>query len=265
MANLITRSGNRRHLSLVVLSALLLSAVGCGFPHDRYMSDPLLGQFNRPIAMTPPIWTGGDPGVSPAWDAGSRMGLPSPDVPAASNANLKRMFIMPTFSGSLGLGSFLRGDMASANTTNSLSSSAPAPRRPMTVAAAGASFLPSTPVQTMPAVAAAPMTPASVMPRPLDSHTLLTSGSAFEANVPSPKVVQAVFVKDPRAVATVEEGQSILQTCGARSMAMEPQPTGDWRFICTIGDGPDQRRYEALHGDQIEAVRAVMWQVKNER
>ena len=61
----------------------------------------------------------------------------------------------------------------------------------------------------------------------------------------------------------MDEAQAILQTCGAKSMAMEPQPTGEWRFICTMSDGADLRRYEAKGAEPIEAVRAVLWQVKN--
>ncbi len=72
-------------------------------------------------------------------------------------------------------------------------------------------------------------------------------------------------MKDPRTVNSVEEAQTILQGCGAKSLVMEAQPTGEWRFLCTVSDGADFRRYEAHDRDQLEAVRSVMWQIKNER
>ena len=70
-------------------------------------------------------------------------------------------------------------------------------------------------------------------------------------------------MKDPRTVFSVDEGQSILQVCGAKSMMMEPQPTGEWRFSCVINDGSALNRFEAKGSEPIEAVRAVLWQVKN--
>jgi hypothetical protein len=105
----------------------------------------------------------------------------------------------------------------------------------------------------------------SIVPRPLDQHTLMTSGSAIDLPPAGSRVRQAVYIKDPRTVMSVEEGQQILQTIGGRSMSMEPQPTGDWRFSCVVGEGPDQKRFEAKNTDQVEALRAVLWQVKNEK
>ena len=101
----------------------------------------------------------------------------------------------------------------------------------------------------------------------IDTNTILTSGAAIEPAIimPPKPISMTASMKDPRTVASVEEGQSILQVCGAKSMVMESQPTGEWRFICTVNDGGETRRYEARAGEQIEAVRAVMWQVKNER
>ncbi len=254
----------RRWMVRGAVATVLFNAIGCGFPHGRYGGDAMLGQFNRPIAATPPIWTGGnDPGVSPAWDGGARMGLPSPDVPAKSNPVLEKSFLLPTFSGSLGLNNMFRGGDSD---RAGMAPGANPLKRPMPTSV-GATLLPGTPVavhQVAPVVA--PVTVASVKPRLLDQHTLLTSGSSLEPTMPDTgRISQAVYVKDPRSVASVEEGQSILQTCGARSMSMEPQPTGEWRFICTVGDGPEARRYEAKSDVQIEALRAVMWQVKNER
>ncbi len=288
----------KQHTRRWLLPVLLLTSVGCGFPHDRYQSDPLLGMFLRPIAATPPIWTGGDPGVSPAYDGGARMGLPSPDVPASSNFLLDRMFLVPTFSGSGSSGSQFRspgggtGDVPSDNKPvrkinpvsagahmmptgpertpiGVFSASVPlAPAAPRSVVSPVSAIAPASPAPAPAPVPATPPAPgpsaSTVTPRPLDTHTILTSGSSMEAAIPPTKPLSpSAAMKDPRSVYSVDEAQNILQACGAKSMMMEPQPTGDWRFICTINDGADLRRYEAKAVEPIEAVRQVLWQVKN--
>jgi hypothetical protein len=276
MANQFERTSGRTRLGSWAMASVLLTTVGCGFPHDRYASDAMLGQFNRPIAPTPPIWTGGDPGVSPAYDGGARIGLPSPDVPAQSNPILDRMFIMPTFGGSLGVSNLYRGNSGATSTAGAsgvsggsqrVNNADTTPNYSRQVSSTGAQFM-----STAPAIERNTFVPGmiasanSVKPRTIDTNTILTSGAAIEPSVTIPKPLTPLAgMKDPRSVISVEEGQMILQTCGARSMTMESQPTGEWRFICTINEGGDNRRYEAQSGDQIEAVRAVMWQVKNER
>jgi hypothetical protein len=278
MANRTTTIIGRKSFGIWTTSALLFTAVGCGFPHGRYGGDPMFGNFNRPITSTPPIYTGGNPGVSPAWDAGSRMGLPSPDVPAKSNSVLERSFIMPTFSGSLGIGNVFGGSSSSSSggVSNAgkggggierVRGSSKAPPRKAGPEYAGAHLAQPAPTPQFGYVPPAPMKPTlnSVTPRPLDTQAYLVNGSAIVPPLPPKPYSNKVFVKDPRSVASVEEGQSILQTCGARSMMWERQPTGEMRFQCIIGDGPEQRTYEAVNSEQIDAVRAVMWQVKNER
>ena len=64
--------GRRRHSSW---------ASGCAFPNGATGGDPILGNFNRPIVPTPPPERGGLGLDSPAYDAGARIGLASPDVP----------------------------------------------------------------------------------------------------------------------------------------------------------------------------------------
>jgi hypothetical protein len=279
MANQLNPIGGRKRIGRWTLATLLLTGFGCGFPHDRYGSDPLLGNFNRPIAPTPPIYTGGDPGLSPAYDGGARVGLPSPDVPARSNAILDRMFVVPTYSGNLGLGNAIYGTpsgptpgsggfpQSKAPSTSPGGTNSPLSPNLTRPYSTGAQLM-STPSPTMegnkflPGIVA---TPNSVTPRELDSNTMLTSGAMIAPTVLIPKPMSMrSSMRDPRTVATVEEGQSILQVCGAKSMVMESQPTGEWRFVCTVSDGGQAKNYEARSTDQIEAVRAVMWQLKNE-
>jgi hypothetical protein len=255
-------AGNRPRLIRWTAPALMLAAAGCGFPHDRYGSDTMFGSFLRPIAPTPPIWTGQDPGMSPAYDGGARMGLPSPDVPARESSVFDRIYPMPTFNGNLG-GAPRSGEPAGP--------SKPAPAdggRSSNSSPSGAHLIPwSPPVDRVSStvVAPAPMSNTeTVTVRPFDSHTLLTSGAAIEPAIRAPKPFSmAASMKDPRAVYSVDEGEAILQACGAKSMVMEPQPTGEMRFICTMNDGVELHRYEAKSAEAIDAVRAVMWQIKN--
>src|SRR5580658_1365625 len=125
MANQFTKTSRR--LVVWTMSALLLTTVGCAFPDGRYGGDPMCGNFNRPIAPTPPVWGGGDPGHSPAYDGGAHLGQPSPDVLA--NPTLTKSdkgFIVPTYSGTLGIGGFFRfGGSSATDKANTGNTTAP--------------------------------------------------------------------------------------------------------------------------------------------
>lgn len=268
MANQHSKTGRR--IGLFLTSGLLLAAVGCGFPHGRYGGDPMLGNFNRPIAQTPPIWTGADSGASPATDGGARMGLPSPDVPIRSQPALERMFIVPTYGGTLGLSKLFGGDSGGGSQRTS-GSETPAPAAtglrssPGTM---GAHLLPgaSRVTERGPIAPNAVASADSVTPRAHDAHSQFSRGSSIETILPPPQPVSPIVaMKDPLQVLTAQEGQTILTLCGAKGQLMEQQPTGEWIYICTIGNGGDLRRYEAKSADQLEAVRAVMWQVKKDQ
>lgn len=278
MANQHSRTGWRKRTGLCLSSALLLASLGCGMQHGKYQGDPMLGNFNRPIAPTPPIWTGGDPGFTPAYDGGAHIGLPSPDVPARSNSLLERMFIVPTYSGSLGIGGAFGGAGAGgAGNERVVPSGPPQPtggppqssnRRKNSSGFIGARLLPGGDEAAKQTVASAPVPTnnQSVTPRSLGASNLLTSGSALEPiSLPVKPISPIELMKDPKTIASVEEGQTVLTTCGAKSQRLEQEPTGEWRFICTLGQGEELRRYEAKSTAQIEAVRAVLIQIKKEQ
>jgi hypothetical protein len=263
-----------------VAAGLLLASVGCGWTHGRYQSDPMLGSFNRPIAATPPIFTGGDPGVSPAYDAGARIGLGNPDIPAPKQ-NEDSSFIMPTYQGSIGMGSLFRGSSSSnVNKSGGMSGrfTTPVPtsggslfNRSGPQASTGAR-LPSVETESERSAIYVPgmvsPLPSSVMASaPQRSmHTAMLTGSSIEPAIPQPRLdpVQQAM-KNPQEITTIEEAHSVLTTCGAKTQALEQAPTGEWRFVCTMGDGNDYRRYEAKHKEPIEAVRAVLIQVSGEK
>ncbi|MCE9534614.1 MAG: hypothetical protein K8T89_26365 [Planctomycetes bacterium] len=264
MAKYDARNNVRKRISPWLMAGLLFTSVGCGFPHDRYASDAMLGSFNRPIAPTPPIFTGGDPGISPAGDGGVRLGLPSPDVSARSNPTLERMFIMPTYSGSISLNLFKSNSVGGTGGGESTG----AGHRSANVSAGARLIAPPAAVAERPAAPAqnAVASANAVTPRPYDSHSILTSGAAIAPVLGTPKPLSPLdSMKDPRAILSVEEGQSVLQSCGAKAIMLNQQPTGEWSYSCQMGSGIDARRYESRAGDQLEAVRAVLYQVKNDR
>ena len=72
-----------RRIFLGSSALLVLGTVGCAFPHGSTSGDPLLGNFNRPLVPTPPPERGGLGLDSPAYDAGARIGMTSPDIPSS--------------------------------------------------------------------------------------------------------------------------------------------------------------------------------------
>jgi hypothetical protein len=265
-----------RRIGLCLVAGLFCASVGCGWTHGRYQSDPMLGSFNRPIAATPPIFTGTDPGVSPAYDAGARIGLPSPDVAAPPKQTDDAGLIVPTYQGNIGMGNLFRGGAKNGGASGRFTTPVPTNGsggvlfgRPIS---ANGARLPTvdgesdkTAMFTPGIVSPLPGNVAAATP-PRGVHAALISGSSIEPNLPKPKVDPAQqALQNPQQVSTIEQAQSALSTCGARTQALEQTPTGEWRFVCTMGDGNDCRRYEAKHSEPIEAVRAVLFQVSSEK
>ena len=270
----------RQRIRFCLVAGLLISSVGCGWTHGRYQSDPMLGNFNRPIAATPPIFTGGDPGVSPAYDTGVRLGLASPDVPSPQKNTDEHFFILPTYQGGLGIGNMFRGGGGSSGSPGRINTPAPTGgsgggalfNRSSTVPGGVGARLPLLDTETdrSSTFVAGMVTPlpgsAVAAGRPRDVNAVLTNGSSIAADMPKPKsdpVKEAL--SNPQRIATIEEAHSLLTTCGAKTQALEQAPTGEWRFVCTMGDGSEYRRYEAKHKEPIEAVRAVLVQVHSEK
>ncbi len=264
----------RCRLSLWLCSGLLLTSVGCGWHHGRYGGDTLFGNFNRPIAGTPPIWTGGDSGTSPANDGGVRLGMASPDVPSSRAAYTSGSLIMPTYQGHLGIGGFFQG--GSSGTSNE---KLPAP----TPSSGGGVMLPKA-IGWSIAGAQIQKSPVEISTNlyipgqaaPLSGSTMATAfnnspvgpfrGSAIDANEIQPKLLSLhERLKHADQVKNIEDGQSLLKTCGAKSMAINEEVTGDWKFSCILGDGSESRRYEARRPTALESVQAVLLQLQAEK
>lgn len=277
MANPYTTTGRR--IGICMAAGLLLASVGCGWTHGRYQSDPMLGSFNRPIAATPPIFTGGDPGVSPAYDAGARLGLPTPDALAPLKQNDEHGLILPTYQGGMGMGTLFRGVSGGSNKSGGAAGRFTTPVPTINggmlfnrSASIGGARLPAIESES---AGTAMYVPGMVSPLPgnmaaaaphRDIHSAMINGSSIEPVMAKPKVDPTQqALKNPQDVTTIEDAHAVLTTCGAKTQALEQSPTGEWRFICTMGEGNDCRRYEAKHREPIEAVRAVMMQVSSEK
>jgi hypothetical protein len=282
-------------------TTFLLATVGCAFPHGQYGGDPMCGTFNRPIAPTPPVWGGGDPGHSPAYDAGVHLGIPpdgapslgssSSPTPVSTAMNKEKIFIVPTFSGGIGLfrggSSGSRGNIGGGGGggggggAGTSSGNAPAVGAEMgsshdsastakvqkTKAVAGGARLPSDSTSADTALVAtndAKTNANSVSFR--TNGAMLTSGANIEPYAPKKKPYKPLdLTKDPSSIASVEEGQALLRTCGAKFQRLEQLPTGEWSFLCSMGPDENNRRYEAKNTDQLDAIRAVMFQIQNDK
>ena len=65
----------------------------------------------------------------------------------------------------------------------------------------------------------------------------------------------------PSRITTLDEGQQLLNSIGARGMKTEQLSNGDWSFCCTIASKP----YEGRGADAVEALRQVADQVQRDK
>ena len=248
--------GNRlRHLRQAGLAAagtLVLGAAGCALPNGATGGDPILGNFNRPIAPTPPPERGGLGLDSPAYDAGARIGLTSPDVPTPVENSGGGMSLPALTSPSLFSGAripfggaadepFMAQKPAATGARLPAYSDAPTPRLPLFGRT------------NTDALAAPPREPSYGVP----------GGLAFTPPEPKSPVRPVGFetLKDPAKVKSMEDGQSLLQAAGAREQKMEQLSGGDWSFGCTVG----AKAYEARGKEPLEALREILDQILKDR
>lgn len=265
----------RRSLGIAVFGALLLSSLGCGRPHGVYQADPAMGNFNRPITWTPPVFAGGDPGMSPAYDTGARLGMASPDVPDMSmgNGGARAIWLAPTYGA--GSGGGLLGMFSNSAEKNGGGAAI------VPTGGGGSRVLPNLGARLQGTQESKPLiaptnnnsmpNASSVTFREKDPTSMFTSGSAI---VPpgAAKQTQVVTLyqqpNEPSKVKTVEEGQVMLASYGIKWQRLEQIENGQWMFTASKGTNPTgtaDRRYESRHQDQVEAVRAVLEQVRTEK
>jgi hypothetical protein len=271
--------GNRI-LFWLCASGLLGVTAGCGYPHGSFQGDPMLGSFNRPIAATPPVFAGGDPGMGPGSDGGARLGMPSPDVPDSTGANgaNRGTWLVPTYSFSGGLlnlrsgGSGVGGGLVPSEKPTMMASTGGGSARAS--ANSGAKLL-ATDDSRKPMLASTNIAPTtdgtSVVFRSPEPNTMMMAGSAFVPPGPAKdRPVIGIYdrSRDPARISTVEEGQVILANYGIRWQRLEQAENGEWLFSCSKGANPNgtaDRRYESRNVDQVSAVRNVIEQVKYDR
>jgi hypothetical protein len=260
------------------ISAISLSlAGGCAFPHGTTQGDPLLGNWNRPIAPSPMPYAGQGGGGSPAYDGGARIGMPSPDVLSGPGKPLP-------------YGSFETNPAAKTSWVM------PAPAAPNNVELAGGKPKPRASWFFSPLMAqqsqadgaklqteqprVEPLLPNrpsydsyppgyQAAARPAHPSNAIVPGSAMAPEMHS-SALRLVTPESPEAVKvqTIEEGQLILAGYGLKWHNMAQVDNGDWQYSCVIAsdwNGNAYRRYDARHAHALEAVRAVVEQAKRDK
>jgi hypothetical protein len=252
--------GNRLQLlrrgGLAAATGLVLGAGGCALPNGTTGGDPLLGNFNRPIAPTPPPERGGLGLDSPAYDGGARIGLAAPDVPTPiENAGGIGMTLPQLTSPGLLGGRIPLGGGSDEPFVAS---------KPMGPAGAR---LPTTSDGSGPRLSMSPAlgrtSTDGLVSRPKEATYTVASGPADlpPAAGTQIRLVSYEALKDPAKVRTMEEGQAILEAAGARGMKTEQLSGGDWSFGCTLGS----KGFEAHGRDPLEALKVVLVQVQKDR
>jgi hypothetical protein len=233
-----------RRLGVAAAGIMLLGASGCAFPHGTTGGDPILGNFNRPIVPTPPPERGGIGLDSPAYDAGARIGVASPDIPtpienAPGGATLPQLTSPTLFSRS----------------RTPFSGAADEPFLAPKAGPAGARL-------PMPSDAPAPRVPAYGRTSPdAMSAKYMVESTALMPSDSSVRPVSYEVLKDPSRVNTMEDGQNFLQMAGARGMKVEQLTGGEWVFACTVG----AKVFQARGKEPLEAMKLVLEQVQKDR
>jgi hypothetical protein len=233
-----------RRLGLAAAGMFVLGTSGCAFPNGTTGGDPILGNFNRPIVPTPPPERGGIGLDSPAYDAGARIGVTSPDIPnpvenSPGGTSLPQLTSPSLFS----------------RTRTPFSGGADEPFLANKPGPAGAR-LPMPGDTVTPRVPAYGRTSTDAMPEKYWSNS-----SGLMPSESSVRPVSYEVLKDPSRVKTMEDGQNFLQAAGARGMKVEQLTGGEWVFACTVG----AKSFEARGKEPIEAMKLVLDQVQKDR
>lgn len=233
-----------------VFVMILPLSVGCAFPHGSTQGDPLLGNFHRPIVRTPPPERGGIGLDTPAYDGGARIGVGVPEIPTAvENSN-----------GFMTLPNLTFPNLFSAGNPYHSPDDVYTRNKP-----AGASLpttVEGTRLNTLTKLPAMPMGNDGVVARPRGQVSSITSGASIEPSLPSNdvKLVKYETPAETVRIFTVEEGQNLLTSMGARSQRLEQSENGDWVFSCANG----VKYYEGRSRDRLDAVRNVVEQIKRD-
>jgi hypothetical protein len=243
-----------QHLRQLALAAgaLVLGTTGCALPNGVTGGDPILGNFNRPIAPTPSPERGGLGLDSPAYDAGARIGVKAPDIPTP----------VENTSGGMSL---------------------PQPTSPSPLSGAQ---LPAAGSADEPYVAQRPTGPAGArLPMPQDAPnsrrpafgqtgpdamTGRLHGSEYSVPgglavvLPEPAPVRSAgyeTLKGPAKVKTLEDAQILFQAAGDSGQKVEQLTGGEWVFECRVGI----KTYVARGCSPLEAMKFVLEQIQKDR
>ena len=243
MANRLSRLARRA----LLVAGMVVTGLAGGVPSEReHRGDPLFGNFNRRSSR---------PAAGARADSAPRPGLrrrgpdrARPDVPARST-------IRPGSEPAAAVAAPLSGPgCRSASDTTSVVRAGPA----------GARWHdPGTAPLTVPTPAYGLAGPNAVAPRPRDGTSQIMSATAFIPAGPPPQVqvVRYELFREPSRIASVDEGQQLLNSIGAKGMRTEQLQNGDWSFCCTIGTKP----YEGRGCDALDALRQVAELVQRDK
>lgn len=250
---------------LIQVGTILLASVGCALPNGRSQGDPALGNFNRPIAPTPGVISNTPIYGTPAADGGAAAGLHPTDGTPLTNALHGSSLMVPTYGGSSQFTPHY--SLTDAFIPSGLVASAKAAQPNSGARLLGNQNEPTygapTPLTTIPA-------PDAIMVRGTDPTTRLTSGASAVAAMPTPTVkpTNVLAIKQTPHISSIEEGQIVLTSYGAKAQRLDHLENGVWICSCALPAdeaGSVHKRLEARNYDQLEAVRALVDQVRLEK
>jgi hypothetical protein len=275
----------RRVWALAPLSVVLAGAIGCGtgksYTHD---GDPLLGNFNRPIAATPPptgadignVWDGG-PGIYPAPAIGNNQTpyIPGQLAPLPGVTQPTGGSTTTSLPGSSNTNAAMAGGPrgAKATITEYLSpdenTQASIPTRVGASIPLGNRF-----DQAAVQIQQSPTPPSEPLPPSADPNAVqirqprAIATSRGSAIVPEGGPLPLPNPNAPQTVRSLEEGQQVLNSHGIKWQRLERIESGDWQFTCAVSSNPNgtsAKQYSARHPDQLQAMQQVIEQVQRDR
>jgi hypothetical protein len=242
-----------QHLRRLALAAgaFVLGTTGCALPNGVSGGDPILGNFNRPIAPTPPPERGGLGLDSPAYDAGARIGVKAPDIPAPAENTSGGMSLPQLTSPSLLSGARL--PVAGGTDEPYIAERPTGP--------AGARLLMPQDVPNRCRPELGQTNPEAMTGRIRESQNSVPGGLGFVLPEPAPvRPAGCETLNDPAKIKTMEDAQVLFRAAGASGQKVEQLAGGEWVFDCTVGI----KTYQACGSSPLEAMKFVLEQIQKD-
>ena len=263
-------TGRRLMLGL----ATLTSALGCGTVHSSAGGDPILGSFERPLQPTPPPTGPGiggaldSPGVYPAPGVGADVlnpnEFPRATLQYAPAPNDNGYWIPPSAMTNDQSRPFIQGRNSMPNQFQGLPGGAH-------LVPGGVAPPSSTPGTGAPSGGFAPSGVGSPSGGGSPAPSGGGGGGGSGALAPAPVMLPASAVApranpvqparfDATAVQSVDQARNVLIREGFAMQRLEQVGNGDWKFMISKPTATGPKKYEAVHANQLEAVKVVVGQ-----